>query len=58
MSLYNCITRDIWFQTYIDYFISIRKLIQFGLMQDLIRHLQKYPVLNGDYDDVPTALIQ
>jgi hypothetical protein len=36
--------------------IDERKLIQFGLMEELIRHLQKYPVLNGMDDNMPNSL--
>lgn len=36
--------------------VHYRKLIQFGLMENLIHHLQKYPVLNGSEKSVPSGL--
>ncbi|XP_019851509.1 PREDICTED: nitrogen permease regulator 2-like protein isoform X2 [Amphimedon queenslandica] len=36
--------------------IDERKLIQFGIMEGLIHHLQKYPVLNRENSDIPTEL--
>ena len=42
-------------------FISIpfyRTLVQFGLMRDFIRHLQKYPVQLNSEEELPTQMKQ